>query len=248
MSVGGILQSWHMWQDSALNCQCLWQAYSQVAKEDDPMAQWWTKPPIILAVLGVLAVLLPARLPRMPITQHTPGAGSGEQALQEALTTYRQLAQTQPPTHLPEVAMVRYNLGLLSRGTQRLREGEQALQEALTTYRQLAQAQPQAYLPQVAMTLHNLGIVRLDQEDLQQVQTLMTEALTIRRVMWKHRIGAEGNDMGPSLAVEIMLPQRQAEAVTLICERLHKMAQGAREEHLKQWARERAVKVCKRGR
>jgi len=166
------------------------------------MARWWTKPPIILAVLGVLAVLLPARLPRTPITQRTPDAGSGEQALQEALTTYRQLAQTQP----------------------------------------------QAYLPQVAMTLHNLGIVRLDQEDLQQAQTLMTEALTIRRVMWKHRIGAEGNDMGQSLAVEIMLSQRQEEAVTLICERLHKMAQGAREEHLKQWARERAVKVCKRGR
>ena len=165
------------------------------------MARWWTKPPIILAVLGVLAVLLPARLPRMPITQHTPGAGSGEQALQEALTTYRQLAQTQP----------------------------------------------QAYLPQVAMTLHNLGIVQLDQEDLPQAQTLMTEALTIRRALWKHRAEAEGNDLGQSLAVEIMMPQRQEEAVTLICERLHKMAQGARGEHLKQWARERAVKVCKKG-
>src|SRR5215510_8041197 len=38
--LGIINLSWHMWQDSALNCQCLWQAYSQVAKEDDPMARW----------------------------------------------------------------------------------------------------------------------------------------------------------------------------------------------------------------
>jgi tetratricopeptide (TPR) repeat protein len=212
------------------------------------MARWWTKPSIILAALGVLAVLLPARLSRTPITQHTSGAGSGEQALQEALTTYRQLAQAQPQTYLPEVAMTLYNLGLLYRDTQRLREGEQAYQEALTTYRQLAQAQPQAYLPKVAMILHNLGIVRLDQEDLPQAQTLMTEALTIRRALWKHRAEAEGNDLGPSLAVEIMMSQRQEEAVTLICERLHKMAQGARGEHLKQWAKERAVKVCKRGR
>ena len=143
MRVGGILQSRYIGQDSVLNRQCLWQACSQVAKEDDPMARWWTKPSIILAALGVLAVLLPARLSRTPITQHTSGAGSGEQALQEALTTYRQLAQAQPQTYLPEVAMTLYNLGLLYRDTQRLREGEQAYQEALTTYRQLAQAQPQ---------------------------------------------------------------------------------------------------------
>jgi hypothetical protein len=156
----------------------------------------------MLATLGVLAVLLPARLPRTPITQHPPGAGSGEQALQEALTTYRQLAQTQPQT----------------------------------------------YLPKVAMTLHNLGIVRLDQEDVPQAHTLMTEALTIRRALWQHHAEAERNDLGPSLAVEIMLPQRREEAVTLICERLHKMAQGTRGEHPKQWAKERAVKVCKSGR
>src|SRR5262245_45960765 len=122
------------------------------------MARWWTRPLIMLAALGVLAALLLARLPRTPITQHTSGAASGEQAFQQALTTYRQLAQ----------------------------------------------AQPQDYLPKVAMTLHNLGIVRLDQEDLPQAHTLMTEALTICRALWKHRAGAEGNDLRQSLAVEVM--------------------------------------------
>ena len=40
------------------------------------MARWWTKPPIIVAALGVLAVILTALLPRTTITQHTSGAGS----------------------------------------------------------------------------------------------------------------------------------------------------------------------------
>jgi hypothetical protein len=40
------------------------------------MARWWTKPPIIVAALGVLAVIITALLPRTIITQHTSGAGS----------------------------------------------------------------------------------------------------------------------------------------------------------------------------
>src|SRR5262245_23485866 len=181
MRVGGTLQSRHMWQDSVLNCQCLWQACSQVTKEDDPMARWWTKPPIILAALGVLAVLLPARLPRTPITQRTPGAGSGEQALQEALTMSRQLAQAQPQAYLPEVATTLHSLGLLYRDTQRPRESEQAYQEALTIRRQLAQAQPQAYLPEVATTLHSLGLLYRDTQRPRESEQAYQEALTIRR-------------------------------------------------------------------
>ena len=46
------------------------------------------------------------------------------------------------------------------------------------------------------------------------------------------------------LAGEIMILQRKKEAVTLICERLHEMANVARSENLKQWAEERTVKVC----
>ena len=40
------------------------------------MVRWWTKPPIIVAALGVLAVIITALLPRTIITQHTSGAGS----------------------------------------------------------------------------------------------------------------------------------------------------------------------------
>jgi hypothetical protein len=40
------------------------------------MTRWWTKLPIIVAALGVLAVLITALLPRTTITQQTSGAGS----------------------------------------------------------------------------------------------------------------------------------------------------------------------------
>jgi tetratricopeptide (TPR) repeat protein len=201
----------------------------------------------MLAALGGLAVLRPALLLRTPITQHPSGAGSSEQVFQEALTTYRYLAQAHPQTALPQVALVLQHLGLLYRATQRFSEGERAFQEALTTYRQLAQAQPQTYFPQVAMTLQNLGMLHVDQEDIQQAQTLITEALIIRRALRKSRAGADGHDLAQSLAVESMMPHRQEEAVTLICERLHAIAKEARRKNLKPWAQGRTGKVCKRG-
>src|SRR5690242_18491480 len=57
-------------------CARLWEACSRVEQENGPMARWWTKPPIIVAVLGVLAVIITALLPHTTITQHTSGAGS----------------------------------------------------------------------------------------------------------------------------------------------------------------------------
>jgi hypothetical protein len=154
------------------------------------------------------------------------------------------LVQTNPQAYLPNMATTLHNLGGLYRDTQRLRESEQVYQEALTIRRQLAQANPQAYSPGVAMTLHNLVILVLEQDNIMKAQTLIVEALTIRRALWKHHAGAYGNDLAESLAVEIMILHRKEEAVTLICERLHEMASVAQREDLKQWAKERTVKVC----
>jgi hypothetical protein len=60
------------------------------------MARWWTNPPIIVAALGVLAVIITALLPRTTITQHTSGAGSP--AIGSA---GRDVTITQPPMPLP---------------------------------------------------------------------------------------------------------------------------------------------------
>src|SRR5262245_54316911 len=40
------------------------------------MARWWRQPPVVIAALGVLAVIITALLPRTTITQHTAGSGS----------------------------------------------------------------------------------------------------------------------------------------------------------------------------
>jgi len=96
---------------------------------------------------------------------------------QEALGTYRKLAQANPQAYLPYVATVLNNLAVLYSDTQRLNDSEQAYQEALGTYRKLAQANSQAYLPYVAMTLNHLGNLYSDMQRLSDSEQAYREAL-----------------------------------------------------------------------
>ena len=144
---------------------------------------------------------------------------------QEALTTYRQLAQANPQAYLPNVAMTLNNLGLLYSATQRLSEGEQAYQEALTTSRQLAQANPQAYLPNVAMTLNNLGELYRTTQRLSEGEQAFQEALIIRRQLaqanpqaYLPNVATTLNTLGILRLDQEDLPQAQtliAEALTI---------------------------------
>ena len=68
-----------------------------------------------------------------------------EEAHQEALMTYRQLAKVNAAAYLPDVATTLNNLGNLYGQTQRLQEAEEAYQEALMIRRQLAKANAAAY-------------------------------------------------------------------------------------------------------
>src|SRR4029434_4786824 len=60
------------------------------------MTRWWTKPPIIVAALGVLAVIITVLLPRTTITQHTSGSGSPAVG-----SVGRDFTITQPPMPQP---------------------------------------------------------------------------------------------------------------------------------------------------
>ena len=79
--------------------------------------------------------------------------------LGEALQIRRELAQKNPETYLPDVAMTLINLGLVHRGQNRMEEARKAYEEALKTYRELALKNPETYLPSVALTLINLGLL-----------------------------------------------------------------------------------------
>ncbi|MEO0639035.1 MAG: tetratricopeptide repeat protein, partial [Bacteroidota bacterium] len=104
-----------------------------------------------------------------------------EQAYQEALETYRQLAAANPQTYLPDVAMTLNNLGILHWKRNDYSQAEQAYQEALEIKRQLAADNPQTYLPDVAMTLNNLGILHWKRNDYSQAEQVLKEALEIGR-------------------------------------------------------------------
>ena len=104
-----------------------------------------------------------------------------EPIYRKVLTHYRQLAQSNLPAYLPDVAGTLNNLAILYGHTQRLEQAEQAYQEALGIFRELARRNPPAYLPDMAMTLHNLAALYRHTQRLEQAEQTYQEALKIRR-------------------------------------------------------------------
>ncbi|GJL73402.1 MAG: hypothetical protein NMNS01_26010 [Nitrosomonas sp.] len=100
---------------------------------------------------------------------------------QEALTFYRCLAETNPQTYLPYVAMTLNNLAVLLKDKNEFPAAEAAYQEALGIYRRLAETNPQTYLPDVAMTLNNLANLQSDKNEFPAAEAAYQEALEIRR-------------------------------------------------------------------
>ena len=105
---------------------------------------------------------------------------------EEALKTYRQLAQKDPETYLRYVAAPLNELGILDSEQNRLAEARMEFEEALKIYRELAQKNPEAYLPQVATTLNNLGILDGAQDRMNESRKEHEQALkTYRKLAQK---------------------------------------------------------------
>jgi tetratricopeptide (TPR) repeat protein len=66
---------------------------------------------------------------------------------EEALKIYRVLAQRQPETYLPHVAITLNNLGIFDSDRKRMKEARREYEEALKLYRQLAEKEPATFLP-----------------------------------------------------------------------------------------------------
>ena len=161
------------------------------------------------------------------------GWNDSQQAYQEALATYRQLAQDNSQAYLPYVATILNNLAVLYRATQRPSDSEQAYQEALAAYRQLTQDNPQAYVPYVATILSNLGFLNYNQGNSKQAHAYVDEALTIRRRLWEKHASVYGNDLAQSLGVEVLILLSTNGGASLVCDRLQEMANVALSENLK---------------
>src|SRR5260370_16216439 len=99
--------------------------------------------------------------------------------IEEALKTYRELAQKDPQTFLPKVALTLNNLGILYSVQSRMKKERDEYEEALKIYREAAQKDTGIYLPEVAMTLNNLGILDRNQNRMAEARKEYQEALKI---------------------------------------------------------------------
>ncbi len=100
---------------------------------------------------------------------------------EEALKSYRQLAQQNPAAYLPNVASTLNNLGRMDQLQNRMGDARQYFEEALKIYRQLAQQNAAAHLPDMATTLTNLGAVDGVQNRMEEGRQHYEDALKIYR-------------------------------------------------------------------
>jgi tetratricopeptide (TPR) repeat protein len=77
---------------------------------------------------------------------------------QKAVDLHRQLAGTNPQTHLPDLAGALNNLSIILSEMGRREQAITTAEEASRTFRQLARKDPLAYLPDLAKSLQNVGI------------------------------------------------------------------------------------------
>src|SRR5436190_6025014 len=105
---------------------------------------------------------------------------------EEALKIYRELAQNDPDTHLPDVATTLNNLAILDQTENRMEEARKGYEEALKIRRELAQNNPDAYLPDLAMTLNSLATLDRAQKRPEKAREGFGEALEIYRQLAKN--------------------------------------------------------------
>jgi tetratricopeptide (TPR) repeat protein len=110
---------------------------------------------------------------------------------EEALQKYTCLAASSPEAHLPYVAIILNNLGLLLADKNEFQAAEAAYQESLTIRRSLAEADPQSHLPNIATTLNNLAALHYAKNEFAAAEAAYQEALAIVRQL------AEANSPRP---------------------------------------------------
>ena len=134
---------------------------------------------------------------------------------EESLAIRRRLAQNDPETFEPDVALTLNNLANLHSDTQCYAAAEAEYGEALAIRRRLAQQQPEAFEPDVARTLNNLANLHSDTHRYAAAEAEYGEALTIRRRLAEQHPEAFEPDVAMTLHNLALLhrdTQRYAEA------------------------------------
>jgi len=92
----------------------------------------------------------------------------GRREYEQALKAYRQLAQGDPETYLPYIALMLSKLGILDSDQNRIEAARNEYEEALEMYRELVQKDSRTYLPLLSATLNNLGMLDHDRHRIEE--------------------------------------------------------------------------------
>ena len=106
-----------------------------------------------------------------------------EAAYEEALRSYKSLAEKSPEAYLPYVASTQNNLGVLYRDLQRFGDAETAYKEALAIRKALAEKNPEAYLHNLLQTQANIGVFYISTNRPDQGIHLLETVLKQRKVL-----------------------------------------------------------------
>jgi tetratricopeptide (TPR) repeat protein len=120
-------------------------------------------------------------------------------AIEEAVTTYRTLAQGRPDTFLPDLAASLNNQSGRLSELGRRKEALAAIEEAVTVYRILAQGRPDTYLPDLAASLNNLAPRLSGLGRREEALAAIEEAVTIYRTLAQTHPDAFLPDLAGSL-------------------------------------------------
>jgi len=115
---------------------------------------------------------------------------------EEALKTYRELAEKEPETYLPDVAATLNDLGILDSDQNRIEKARKEFEEALKTYRELAHKEPDIYLRYVAITLNNLGILEGTPSRLEEALKIYRELAQKERETYLPYVAITLNNLG----------------------------------------------------
>ena len=136
------------------------------------------------------------------LSNHLGQLGRREDALaaiNEAVTTYRQLAAARPDAFLPDLAMALNNQSVRLSDLGRREDALAAINEAVTIRRQLAAARPDAFLPDLAGALNNQSNRLSDLGRREDALAAINEAVTIRRQLAAARPDAFLPDLAMAL-------------------------------------------------
>ena len=142
--------------------------------------------------------------------------------LQEGLTIYRKLVESDSTADETDVVWFNGNLALLLE-VERKEEAEPLYQEALTICRKLAENNPAAYEPDLAKVCYNLADLLENTERKEEAEPLYQEALIIRRKLAESNPAAYEPDLAQSchhLANLLANAERKEEAEPLYREAL----------------------------